>query len=661
MKKIISIFIFLILIINVYAEVYKDIFYFDEIDLDIELKSSVFLVPKSDDHETEYVSINLKFLPTTDSRQNVISIETNPKADIDENVNFWIDNPDIGEIEYSLTSNIKTHNRFNRIKKHVDFPIKNLDSNLQEYIMPTNKIDINKNIINLASTLAEGENNLFKVVFNIADWTQENIEYSLDTLTAEASQKSSWVLENRYGVCDEITNLFIALSRSLGIPARFISGISYTNSEQFANPWGLHGWAEVYFPDVGWVPFDVTYGQLGYIDAGHIKLKESLDSDKTSTKFEWRGNNVDLTTESLEVDVTINGKGKKIISPIDINVISNSPSVDFGSYNLIIADIKNIRDYYVTTELHLSTSKEIELIDSNKKHVYLKPKEKKRFFWIIKIPDSLKKDFIYTFPIGITSSFDESYSTSFEAKRNEVKYSLADVESIVSLEKEADKKVYSRNIELMCLNINDAITGKKIIIECDLKNLGNVVLHDLKICLENDCEERDLHISESKKIEFTKIYDETGEKAVTITAKNTGVTASSFFKIFVVDEPVIDIIDMVYPESIKYKEKFDVEFTLIPMSLTEPKNVILTFTFNDESQQWKFDSLETKKPVKIEIDSALLKEGETEFKIYTTYTDGVDKKFNKDDSFTISMDDLTGLQKIEKFFVDLFRKIRNLF
>ena len=84
MKKIISIFIFLILIINVYAEVDKDIFYFDEIDLDIELKSSVFLVPKSDDHETEYVSINLKFLPTTDSRQNVISIETNPKADIDE-------------------------------------------------------------------------------------------------------------------------------------------------------------------------------------------------------------------------------------------------------------------------------------------------------------------------------------------------------------------------------------------------------------------------------------------------------------------------------------------------------------------------------------------------------------------------------------------------
>ena len=37
MKKIISIFIFLILIINVYAEVDKDIFYFDEIDLDIEL------------------------------------------------------------------------------------------------------------------------------------------------------------------------------------------------------------------------------------------------------------------------------------------------------------------------------------------------------------------------------------------------------------------------------------------------------------------------------------------------------------------------------------------------------------------------------------------------------------------------------------------------
>ena len=57
-----------------------------------------------------------------------------------------------------------------------------------------------KDIIELASKLIEGEDDLFVVVHKLAAWTKNNINYNLSTLTAEVSQKASWVLENRQGV-----------------------------------------------------------------------------------------------------------------------------------------------------------------------------------------------------------------------------------------------------------------------------------------------------------------------------------------------------------------------------------------------------------------------------------------------------------------------------
>jgi len=165
----------------------------------------------------------------------------------------------------------------------VKFPIKELLDELEIYTRPSATVDSdNKEIIRLASVLAEGEDDLYQVAFKLAEWTKNNVKYDLSTLTASVSQKASWVLRNREGVCDELTNLFIAMARSLGIPAKFVSGIAYTNSPLFEEEWGPHGWAEIYFPGYGWIPFDVTYGEFGFIDPGHIKSKEALDADEPS-------------------------------------------------------------------------------------------------------------------------------------------------------------------------------------------------------------------------------------------------------------------------------------------------------------------------------------------------------------------------------------------
>ena len=101
-------------------------------------------------------------------------------------------------------------------------------------IEPREITDINNDIRLLASRIAHGEDDLYKVLFKLGIWIENNIVYNMSSLTADAAQKSSWVLENKYGVCDELTSLFISMARSLGIPARF-AGIVYTSDRYMFN------------------------------------------------------------------------------------------------------------------------------------------------------------------------------------------------------------------------------------------------------------------------------------------------------------------------------------------------------------------------------------------------------------------------------------------
>ncbi|MFA5933290.1 MAG: transglutaminase-like domain-containing protein [Microgenomates group bacterium] len=60
-------------------------------------------------------------------------------------------------------------------------------------------------------------------------------------------------LEEKSGKCVNISNLAVALSRSLGIPSTTLSGY-YKDSRQK----GEHRWARSYIPPYGWVEFDPT-------------------------------------------------------------------------------------------------------------------------------------------------------------------------------------------------------------------------------------------------------------------------------------------------------------------------------------------------------------------------------------------------------------------
>lgn len=73
------------------------------------------------------------------------------------------------------------------------------------------------------------------------------------------------------GVCQDHAHAFIACARSLGVPARYVSGyLCSEDSEHLAS----HAWAEAWLDDA-WYSFDVTNGLA--LPERHLKLAVGLD------------------------------------------------------------------------------------------------------------------------------------------------------------------------------------------------------------------------------------------------------------------------------------------------------------------------------------------------------------------------------------------------
>lgn len=98
------------------------------------------------------------------------------------------------------------------------------------------------------------------------------------------------------GVCQDFAQIFVAAARSLGVPARYVSGhyAAPNHPEQEA----AHAWAEAHVPGLGWVSFDPTHGVSG--TEGHVRVAVGLDSLEAAPV---RGSRRGGGTESLAVGV----------------------------------------------------------------------------------------------------------------------------------------------------------------------------------------------------------------------------------------------------------------------------------------------------------------------------------------------------------------------
>jgi len=104
------------------------------------------------------------------------------------------------------------------------------------------------------------------------------------------------------GVCQDLTHIFIAAARSVGVPARYVSGYLWrADGHRLQSQEAGHAWAEALIPDVGWVGFDAANG-ISPTDA-HVRVAIGLDYLGAAPV---RGSRTGGPSETLDVAVQIN-------------------------------------------------------------------------------------------------------------------------------------------------------------------------------------------------------------------------------------------------------------------------------------------------------------------------------------------------------------------
>lgn len=387
--------------------------------------------------------------PREYSNQKIESMTTVPYSeDKKEYLRFRWRNPKGRTISYQVTSTVITRNSKIRIGKKISYPLENkLTRGYDIFIKPTKNIDSDDaEIQRKAGEIVQGEDDLYKAVSKTAGWVNTNIEYKITEQTLNATQTASWTLKNRQGACDEIITLFIALLRASGIPARFISGIAYGNAPDKREEWGQHGWAEVYYPNIGWMPYDVTFGEYGWIDPSHIKLKETLDPRDQPTKYQWRGINAGIKTSPLAIKAELLEIKESRALEIGIKTRTAKSKTGDNSYNLVVAEIANLKDYYITRDIKLANVNEIIVVGEKKKTVILAPNEKQQIYWVIRA-NSIEDDYEYEIPVESYTILDEMGRTAFKVRKEYPVYKYMDIIKIRE-ELERGKTIEQINEEL---------------------------------------------------------------------------------------------------------------------------------------------------------------------------------------------------------------------
>jgi transglutaminase-like putative cysteine protease len=604
------------------------------------------VVPSSSSYTIKYINASMSSFPRGDSRQVVTELVTEPSAKVGDSVDFIFNNPIKSSYTISVQARVVTRNTITEVGLPILFPLKNLDSSLYDYTQPTSIVDVTPEIKNLASELISDKTDLYEIEYIFAEYVRKNIAYDMSTLTSSANQRSSWVLENKRGVCDEITNLFISLNRAAGIPTRFVSGVAYTNLEDvFGTSWVPHAWAEVYYPGIGWIPYDVTYGQYGFLDAGHIKFQDSKESSSSNVDYTYLGSDVKIVPEEITDDVKVLNYGENVHGTYTFVASAYDDEIGFGSYDLISVDVTNPHNYYIVADLYLADTQDVDIIEVSKetvlnrtihrKQVLLKPHESSKIYWIVHIDKSLDKNYVYNFPITVYNTYNDTSTTFITSRRDYKNFEYTYFTNLISSSTEESSKPYSKYIYLECNPDSDSIyLEDSVNLSCLLDNKGDKTFDDINICMDDECTHRSLAIQKIP-LSYSKNFKSEGLKNIAIKAYDDEFLKVSYVTINVMDKPAVSISELVYPESVSYAEQFDVSFNIVKDSKSNPKDLKVVIKSETAKVEWSFPEFNEDKSFTLKSRGDALKPDENNYKLTVYYYDEKGKEYTVEKEFMI--------------------------
>jgi transglutaminase-like putative cysteine protease len=148
---------------------------------------------------------------------------------------------------------------FNGLEPPLPYPKGQLNSDLQGALagwLPNGQHD--PSAVELAQDALMGSNQqAIPFLQQLMEMIQDRVKYT------QRHVGPAWpagrTLRERVGSCRDLAWLMVECCRTVGLPARFVSG--YHLADPAPDNYDLHAWAEVYLPGAGWRGFDPSAGQ----------------------------------------------------------------------------------------------------------------------------------------------------------------------------------------------------------------------------------------------------------------------------------------------------------------------------------------------------------------------------------------------------------------
>lgn len=136
-------------------------------------------------------------------------------------------------------------------------------------------IEVTPEAWRLGIDIQNGSEDVFQTSYAIMEYIYNHFSYRSGV--TNAATHASEVLRGRAGVCQDFAHAMVAICRSLGIPARYVSGYFFdaTRDHSMRGWEASHAWVEVYLLHKGWVGLDPTNNKV--VDETYITLATGRD------------------------------------------------------------------------------------------------------------------------------------------------------------------------------------------------------------------------------------------------------------------------------------------------------------------------------------------------------------------------------------------------
>lgn len=135
---------------------------------------------------------------------------------------------------------------------------------VRQFCLPSPLVPFSETLRDFALVSFQPGRDLLESLLELNHRIYTHFEYTQGFTTVATPLKK--VIEAQKGVCQDFAHIAISCLRSLGLPARYVSGyiesIPPEGAEALVGAAASHAWFSSFVPGIGWVDFDPTNNKL---------------------------------------------------------------------------------------------------------------------------------------------------------------------------------------------------------------------------------------------------------------------------------------------------------------------------------------------------------------------------------------------------------------